>query len=350
MEAHVRSCIRCWSAGGPGADRAWSGAPRPARQTFRSALDVVTVHASVRDRRGRLITGLNPRISRFATTASSGPSSRSGRTVSLPIALAIVVDISGSMRLSGKAQMARDAYAMVLSQLHPQQDEAAVFTFDKGLHERRPFTRQGHYQPPRRADRVRGIRRNVCSTMRRQLGRAKKLAARTGSHKAMMVLTDGTDTSSTMTAREVSAMAASIDVPVYVVTTVPSSEQREMVEGGTRKQRESPQSRRMDGRPVGAPLPVRGRDGGDRGRVAHRGPSPPVPALNRSGVGSGVAAPRRARPPPGNRRQGSARGISAAEPAKGHAAVSAGANGGRRRRTRRRRPLRKPDMIRNVGA
>ena len=38
-----------------------------------------------------------------------------------------------------------------------------------------------------------------------------------------------------MTARDVSAVAASIDVPVYVVATVPSSEQREMVEGGARK-------------------------------------------------------------------------------------------------------------------
>ena len=207
-------------------------APDQPRQTFRSALDVVTVHASVRDRHGRLITGLNPADFEIRDNGQLRPilSVRADRES--PIALAIVVDMSGSMRLSGKAQMARDAYAMVLSQLHSQQDEAAVFTFDKGLHERRSFTRD-----------INSLRDaltefeafGATSLYDATAAAAQKLAARTGSHKAIVVLTDGTDTSSTMTARDVSAVAASIDVPVYVVATVPSSEQREMTEGGTRK-------------------------------------------------------------------------------------------------------------------
>ena len=46
----------------------------------------------------------------------------------------------------------------------------------------------------------------------------------------MVVLTDGTDTSSRLTALEVSALAGSIDVPVYIVATVPSVDQRVMME------------------------------------------------------------------------------------------------------------------------
>jgi len=206
--------------------------PEPPRQTFRSALDVVTVHASVRDRQGRLITGLNPADFEIRDNGQLRPilSVRADRES--PIALAVVVDMSGSMRLSGKAQMARDAYAMVLSQLRPGEDEAAVFTFDEGLHERRAFTRD--------IASLRGALAEfeafgATSLYDATAAAAQKLAARTGSHKAIVVLTDGTDTSSTMTARDVSAMAASIDVPVYVVATVPPSEQREMVEGGARK-------------------------------------------------------------------------------------------------------------------
>ena len=207
-------------------------APEQPRQTFRSALDVVTVHASVRDRSGRLITGLNPTDFEIRDNGQLRPilSVRADRQS--PIALAIVVDMSGSMRLSGKMQMARDAYQTVLAQLRQEGDEAAVFTFDESLHERRAFTRdiaslQGAL------DQFDAF--GATSLYDATAAAARRLAARTGSHKAIVVLTDGTDTSSTMTARDVSAIAASIDVPVYVVATVPSSEQRDMVQAGARK-------------------------------------------------------------------------------------------------------------------
>src|SRR4029078_1645942 len=63
---------------------------------------------------------------------------------------------------------------------------------------------------------------------------ARQLAARSGTHKAIIVLTDVIDTSSAMTAREVSGLASSIDVPVFVVATVPSLDQRLMLEAAGR--------------------------------------------------------------------------------------------------------------------
>jgi len=48
------------------------------------------------------------------------------------------------------------------------------------------------------------------------------------------VLTDGTDTSSSLTAPEVSGLASSIGVPVYVIATVPSVDQRSLLETAVR--------------------------------------------------------------------------------------------------------------------
>jgi hypothetical protein len=48
------------------------------------------------------------------------------------------------------------------------------------------------------------------------------------------VLTDGIDTSSRLTAPEVSGLASSISVPVFVVATVPSLDQRQMMQGAAR--------------------------------------------------------------------------------------------------------------------
>jgi VWFA-related protein len=63
---------------------------------------------------------------------------------------------------------------------------------------------------------------------------ARRVSQRSATRKAIIVLTDGMDTSSTMTAREVSGVASSIDVPVFVVATVPSVDQRLILESSER--------------------------------------------------------------------------------------------------------------------
>jgi hypothetical protein len=63
---------------------------------------------------------------------------------------------------------------------------------------------------------------------------ARQLAARSAAHKAIIVLTDGVDTSSTLAAPQVSGLASSIAVPVYIVATVPLIDQRSMLETAER--------------------------------------------------------------------------------------------------------------------
>src|SRR5439155_5439034 len=50
---------------------------------------------------------------------------------------------------------------------------------------------------------------------------ARLLARRPPQRRALIVFTDGVDTSSALTPSEASALASSIDVPVYIVVTVP---------------------------------------------------------------------------------------------------------------------------------
>jgi len=156
-----------------------SVAPEQPRQTFRSALDVVTVHASVRDRQGRLITGLNPADFEIRDNGQLRPilSVRADRQS--PIALAIVVDMSGSMRLSGKMQMARDAYQTVLAQLRQEGDEAAVFTFDEGLHERAPSPATSQASRMRSRSSLPSARRHSTMRRRQRRGGSRRAPART---------------------------------------------------------------------------------------------------------------------------------------------------------------------------
>jgi VWFA-related protein len=199
--------------------------------TFRSSLAVVSIQASVRDKRGRSMPSLTAADFEIRDNGQLRPilSLRADRQS--PVSLAILVDMSGSMSVAAKAAMARQAFDTLLSQLRDGQDEAALFTFDSTLHEREPFTTN--------LSRLKGALDEFqpfgsTSLYDAAAATARRLADRSATHKAIVVLTDGIDTSSTLTAPEVSGLASSIDVPVYVVATVPSLDQVSMMEDAKR--------------------------------------------------------------------------------------------------------------------
>lgn len=204
------------------------------RQTFRSSVDLVTIQASVRDKRGRPVRDLKTADFEVRDNGQVRPvlSVRSDRRS--PVSVAILVDMSGSMRLSAKMAMARQAFDSVMTQLCSGTDEVALFTFDSTLHERQPFTSDlarvkvalNEFDPF-----------GTTSLYDATAAAARSLAARSATHKAIIVFTDGIDTSSTLTAPEVSALASSIDVPVYIVATVPSADQRVLMERADRAPR-----------------------------------------------------------------------------------------------------------------
>jgi Ca-activated chloride channel homolog len=130
-----------------------------------------------------------------------------------PVSLALLVDTSGSMRLAGRLALAKQAAHILAAALLPE-DEAALFTFDLNLHDLAPFSsdlaalRAG-------LDRIApfgstALHDAVAATARRSVERV------TG-RRAVVVITDGIDTSSELSAAMASSIASSIDVPVYIL-------------------------------------------------------------------------------------------------------------------------------------
>jgi Ca-activated chloride channel family protein len=196
-----------------------TSAPVPQDQlagVFRSGVDLVTVSATVRDRRGRAVSdlekadfqvfdrGVRQQIATFRTEAA-------------PISVAILFDVSGSMDIASRSLAARFAAHHVLSWLEHGRDEAALFAFDSRLHEVAPFTVDtralqgalGEVDPFGATS----LHDAIADT-------AKRIQARANRRRAIVVLTDGIDTASRLTPAEVSAIASEIDVPVYVVAVV----------------------------------------------------------------------------------------------------------------------------------
>jgi Ca-activated chloride channel family protein len=187
--------------------------------TFKASVDLVPIRATVRDGRGRLVTTLTQsdfeildngerrRILDFQTDTTS------------PVTIALLVDVSGSMRVGPKLAFANEVVKRITDGLLSGHDEAALFTFDADLREERPFTDQ----PASLVGALTALEPFGHTALYDAIAEtARRIESRQAERRAIVVITDGLDTASKLTPPEVSGLASSIDVPVYVVVAVPS--------------------------------------------------------------------------------------------------------------------------------
>jgi len=195
-------------------------AQTPARQahqaTFKSGVEVVTVSVSVRDDNGKIIKDLTK--SDFEVFDSGYKKEiRDFFVGDSPVSLALLLDISGSMAVGGNMDRAREAIAVATMNLRSDTDEGALFTFDSELRQVVAFTTD-----TRRIHQVslKGKPWGQTSLYDAVALAARAVANRNNKHRALVVISDGVDTASRMTAAEVSGIASSIDVPVYLLRVV----------------------------------------------------------------------------------------------------------------------------------
>jgi Ca-activated chloride channel family protein len=203
-------------------------------------VELVSVAAVVRDKRGRFSSGLTKEDFIVEEAGTRRDILQFHADTNAPVRLALLFDVSGSMRLADRIEGARQAARHVLGALRlgagDQQvdnDEAAVFSFDMNLQSLQPFTgdagaiesalaRVTPYGQTSLYDAIAQTARRVADTRPGDPHR-----------RAVVVFTDGVDTSSLLTPEKVSEIASEIDVPVYVVTVAsPSDHEDRGAHGG----------------------------------------------------------------------------------------------------------------------
>jgi VWFA-related protein len=202
----------------------------PPVATFRSSIDVVSVSAIVRDRKGRFVGNLERKDFIVTESGLSRPILDFRAQSDGPVKLALLVDISGSMRVGSKSVDARQAASHIFGALRPG-DEAAIFSFDTGLDRVTPFTSDvarleaslGKVQAPFGQ-----------TSLYDAVASEGPGGGRVPQRSAVVVLTDGIDTRSRLTSEQVATISSSIDIPVYIVAVMATIDDPR--EGGTAQQ------------------------------------------------------------------------------------------------------------------
>lgn len=188
-----------------------------AQPVFKAGVALVPITALVRDSRNRIVRNLRSDDFQVLEGGRPRPIVDFSANEKAPINVAFLMDTSGSMNVASNLARAKDFVEEFVGGIEPMSDEVALFTFDKTLRREVSFTSDGD----RVYDALYGVKPWGLTSLYDAIAQtAKQLGDRASQRRAVVVITDGVDTSSALTPAEVSGLASGIDVPVYVVAVV----------------------------------------------------------------------------------------------------------------------------------
>ncbi len=222
-------------------------ADRPAFR-FRTGVDLINVSATVTDRRGRFVSGLD--MEDFLVYEDGVPQTLTHFSRErVPVSLGIVLDTSGSME-GERMTAARSALDRFLFDLLGAEDEFFLYRFDY-----QPRLVHDWTNDPERVSRALGGIRPLGGTALFDAVADAVVLAEQGRHrkKAVVVISDGNDTNSEIRVRDLQRLIRETEVMVYAIGI------------------DGPGPSRYGGRPTGRrtpptriPFPIPGGGGGGR--------------------------------------------------------------------------------------
>ena len=234
---------------------------------FRTGVELINVNATVTDQTGRFVGGLNKDDFRVyddeqLQTVTHFNSER------VPVSLGIILDTSGSMD-GEKMVAARQALDRFLSQLLDAQDEVFLYRFDNS-----PELVEGWTHDKRRvSESLNRIHPRGGTALYDTVAEAVHMAQQGKNRKkAVLIISDGNDTSSRTDVFAVKQLIRETEVLVYAIGidsagTTAYVRDPNLQQGGVYRQRGYPPAPR----PIPLPFPIPGR------RPTPNPPPPPQP-------------------------------------------------------------------------
>ncbi len=186
------------------------------RPTFAARSALVVLSATAVDRDGRPVRDLAAHEFRVFEEGRPQPVTRFSTARDLRARVLLLVDASGSMGSPESSTSVRMAAVQLLAALGPD-DEAALVAFDSQSRTLAPFTRER----PALMRALDSLRHFGATALHDSLERAAEdVAAQGEGRRAVVVVTDGVDTTSRRSPEDVVARSKALDVPIYALSVV----------------------------------------------------------------------------------------------------------------------------------
>jgi Ca-activated chloride channel family protein len=181
------------------------------------SVNAVVVPVTVRDNRGRVVSRVGDARFQLYVDGMRVPIRDFSRETDLPISLGFILDTSGSM--AGRKITAASDLAMAFLDERRPDDQLALWTFgDRRVQERFPFG-MSWYLLPRVLE---GLKPWSTTALYDMIRRVPDVMERADHHRrAAILVTDGVDNASRISADEATAIAEHLRTPIYVLGVEP---------------------------------------------------------------------------------------------------------------------------------
>jgi Ca-activated chloride channel family protein len=191
----------------------------PVSSQYRGEVDVnaVVVPVTVRDSKGRVVKGVSRSKFHLFVDGYEVPIRDLHLENDLPISLGFIIDTSGSM--AGRKLTGSQNLVVAFLEERRQEDQLALWTFGNELVlERFPFG-MGWYLLPRVLETLKPWSTTALYDMVRRVPEVMEKADH--HRRAAILMTDGVDNDSEITADEATEIARGLETPIYVLGVEP---------------------------------------------------------------------------------------------------------------------------------
>jgi VWFA-related protein len=183
---------------------------------FTATVDAVHLNVTAVKKDGRLVTDLEQKDFRVVEDNILQNIVYFARGQEAPLDLVLLVDASGSMEITDKATNARNAAIQLIQSLGPE-DRVSVYSFDKHVYQLTDFTED-------KDTAIKALTRlepfGSTALYDAVVTLSSAVAHEGFGRRAIVITTDGVDTSSTRTIQEAIEKAKAVDLPVYAIRVI----------------------------------------------------------------------------------------------------------------------------------
>jgi Ca-activated chloride channel homolog len=183
---------------------------------FKTSVDAVHLNVSVVNKKGHLITNLEKEDFRVLEDEIHQEIEYFARGADAPVDVVLLVDASGSMDVTAKSANARNAAIQLIRSLGPE-DRVAVYAFDRDLYRLSEFTED----KAKAVEALTKLEPFGSTALYDAVATLSSVVVHEGfGRRAIVLTTDGVDTSSEISVEEAVRLAKSVDLPVFAVRVI----------------------------------------------------------------------------------------------------------------------------------